>query len=128
MRRWGVSLVDGLEKQKDRQKEVDIIQMAQNTLLADFTVEDEQRAYSLLSVYGFSRDLHWGEARRFALYDSLSRIAFELADEAVKSSGTEANRLYKESNVAQCAMDIVARQGPFTPDTLAKLREPANDR
>ena len=102
--------------------------MVHETLLAEFTVEDEQRARVLLDRYGFIDDFGWSEERRFLLYDCLSRIAFELADEAINSETTEALPLYKASNVAQCAMDIVARQGPFTPETLTKLREPANDR
>ena len=88
-----------------------------------FSEEDASRARELLSEFGFeSSDNTWGEEQRFGLYDQLSKLAFELADDAMKSNGETADQLFKESNVAMCAMKIVSEFGPFSEEVLQKAR------
>lgn len=88
-----------------------------------FTEKETTQARQLLLEFGFPADgSGWDDRQRFKLYDQLSTLAFQLADDAIKheSQGESAESFYHQSNVAQCAMGLVAALGPFDHGSMGE--------
>jgi hypothetical protein len=89
-----------------------------------FSEKESAQARQLLEEFGFPVDGGgWSEIQRFKLYDQLSTLAFQLADDAIRreSQGEESESFYHQSNVAQCAMNMVASHGTFDQSMLQEL-------
>lgn len=96
-------------------------------IVEGYSSDETSRAHELLEEFGYiENDNAWTEDQRFDLYDQLSKLAFELADNAMKFEGTDSKAQYSESTVAMCAMEIVGRAGTFSEDTLQRVREAAS--